>query len=339
MKTKFQQMMVASFVAMGIFWTGTTITHAEPTSNIQQQIDVLESDIQKLDNSIVESMVKIEELEKEIGTREKEATQIKAEIQTAEEKYKITLEHYMERLKYIQLEGDPYSNLFLLILSSEGFSDFIHRSFLVSQIIESDQEFLDSLDEQQKELTDKKNALEKTLQELGKKQTALKNEKTELERKKESVLNQIEQLKERQRIQQLTPTPSWFPQTSLPNNISYSSDKAKSVISNAYQYLGVPYVWGGTTPNGFDCSGLTQYVYRSVGVHLPRVARDQQNFGTQIPLQQIQPGDLVFFGKPAHHVGIYIGNGQYLHAPQTGDVVKISNLNPSRVSSVSRVLH
>ncbi|WP_052352903.1 C40 family peptidase [Neobacillus dielmonensis] len=119
-----------------------------------------------------------------------------------------------------------------------------------------------------------------------------------------------------------------------------SPEAASKVIAYAKQFLGVPYVWGGSTPSGFDCSGFTSYVFRnSVGISLPRVSRDQQNFGTRIPLSQVQPGDLVFRGSPAYHVGIYIGGGQYIHAPQTGDVVKIASFNPSKFTSASRVLH
>ena len=117
-----------------------------------------------------------------------------------------------------------------------------------------------------------------------------------------------------------------------------NSATANSVIANAKQYLGVPYVWGGSTPSGFDCSGFVSYVYRSVGISLPRTSRAQQNVGTRISLSQVQPGDLVFQGSPAYHVGIYIGGGQYIHAPQTGDVVKMASFNPSKFSTASRVL-
>ncbi|MCM3569504.1 C40 family peptidase [Neobacillus mesonae] len=118
---------------------------------------------------------------------------------------------------------------------------------------------------------------------------------------------------------------------------SSGSASAGSVISIAKQYLGVPYVWGGTTPRGFDCSGFVQYVYRQAGVSLPRVSRDQQRVGTSVPLSQVQPGDLVFRGNPAYHVGIYIGGGKYIHAPQTGDVVKIATFNPSKFTNAKRV--
>jgi len=93
----------------------------------------------------------------------------------------------------------------------------------------------------------------------------------------------------------------------------------------ALQYLGVPYLWGGSTPAGFDCSGLVMYVYAQLGIQLPHYAADQYLSGTPVARSDLQPGDLVFFDGLTH-VGIYIGNGQIVHAPHTGDVVRISNL-------------
>ena len=104
------------------------------------------------------------------------------------------------------------------------------------------------------------------------------------------------------------------------------------VVGIAMQYLGVPYVWGGATPAGFDCSGFVQYVYAQVGVSLPHQAAAQWNYGTPISEDQLEPGDLVFFDGLGH-VGIYIGGGQFIHAPHTGDVVKISSLSDSWYSA------
>jgi peptidoglycan DL-endopeptidase CwlO len=100
------------------------------------------------------------------------------------------------------------------------------------------------------------------------------------------------------------------------------------VVGIAMQYLGVPYVWGGASPSGFDCSGLIMYAYAQIGVSLPHHAASQYAMGVAVSRDALQPGDLVFFNGLGH-AGIYIGGGQFIHAPHTGDVVKISSLSDS----------
>jgi cell wall-associated NlpC family hydrolase len=104
------------------------------------------------------------------------------------------------------------------------------------------------------------------------------------------------------------------------------------VVGVAMRYLGTPYVWGGSSPGGFDCSGFVAYVFGQVGVSLPHYSGAQYGYGTAVPRDQLQPGDLVFFDGLGH-VGIYIGGGQFVHAPHTGDVVKISSLSESWYAS------
>jgi cell wall-associated NlpC family hydrolase len=98
------------------------------------------------------------------------------------------------------------------------------------------------------------------------------------------------------------------------------------VVGIAMQYLGVPYVWGGSSPSGFDCSGFVMYVYSQVGVSLPHYTGAQWGMGVPVSYGDLQPGDLVFFDGLGH-VGIYIGGGEFIHSPHTGDVVRIDSLS------------
>jgi peptidoglycan DL-endopeptidase CwlO len=105
-----------------------------------------------------------------------------------------------------------------------------------------------------------------------------------------------------------------------------SSTLGGQAVAIAEQYLGVPYVWGGASPDGFDCSGLTMYVYAQLGVSLPHNAAMQYSLLPKVPLSDLEPGDLVFFNGLGH-VGMYIGGGMMIHAPHTGTVVQIASIS------------
>lgn len=101
-------------------------------------------------------------------------------------------------------------------------------------------------------------------------------------------------------------------------------------------FLGTPYVWGGSTPRGFDCSGLVQYVYAGCNIDLPRTTYGQIDCGIPVSLGELMCGDIVFWGN--YHVGIYIGDGMYIHAPQSGDVVKYSSMSNYCPTSARRLI-
>ncbi|MCW2539754.1 MAG: Cell wall-associated hydrolase, invasion-associated protein [Frankiales bacterium] len=113
---------------------------------------------------------------------------------------------------------------------------------------------------------------------------------------------------------------------------------ASTAVAAALSQLGKPYVWGAGGPDSYDCSGLTMWSWAHAGVNLPHQSAEQQGMGTPVDRSQLQPGDLVFFGSPAYHVGMYVGNGMMVHAPTTGDVVKVSPLSMmSDYSGATRV--
>ncbi len=110
------------------------------------------------------------------------------------------------------------------------------------------------------------------------------------------------------------------------------SGAGQAAVNVAAQFLGVPYVWGGTSPSGFDCSGLMQYVYKQLGYTINRVAEDQMKNGVPVSRENLQPGDLVgFYSSPGGgyigHIGMYVGNGIMIHAPHTGDVVRYAEID------------
>jgi cell wall-associated NlpC family hydrolase len=102
---------------------------------------------------------------------------------------------------------------------------------------------------------------------------------------------------------------------------------AQVAVNTALAQQGKPYVWAAAGPSSFDCSGLVQYAYKAAGISLPHSSGAQASMGTAVTRAQLQPGDLIAFYSPVSHIGIYIGNGQMVHAPTSGDVVKVASID------------
>ncbi|MDQ2722566.1 MAG: C40 family peptidase, partial [Actinomycetota bacterium] len=117
-----------------------------------------------------------------------------------------------------------------------------------------------------------------------------------------------------------SPKPATAAMPALPPGSSSGAGALQAALSK----LGSPYVYGATGPNAFDCSGLTQWAFKQVGISIPRTAEAQAGSGTPVSRDQLQPGDLVFFYSPVSHVGIYAGNGNVVHASTEGQPVKVA---------------
>jgi cell wall-associated NlpC family hydrolase len=159
--------------------------------------------------------------------------------------------------------------------------------------------------------------------EIAQLQEQERQRQAELERQLQARLAAQQQAASEQAI--APPTVSVTPSPSPTPTVTPPPSRYGGVVGIAMRYLGTPYVWGGASPAGFDCSGFTMYVYAQVGVSLPHNAAAQYGYGTPVSRSALQPGDLVFFDGLGH-VGLYVGGGNFIHAPHTGDVVKISSM-------------
>lgn len=267
-----------------------------------------------------------------------------------------------QRLRELYVNGNGDSTLEVL-LGSASLDDIITRLDAVQRVSQQDATVLNAVKRYRKEvetrrasLTSARAAQAQLVQERAAQKSSIEGTISEQQQLLSSVKGEIAQLQAeeqqrqaelaaqaRQRLaaqqaaaaaaaqtQQATAAPvvpTYVPDPVYDPNLP--APRYGSVVSIALQYLGVPYVWGGSSPStGFDCSGFVMYVYAQLGVSLPHNAAAQYAYGTPVPRDQLAPGDLVFFDGLGH-VGIYIGGGQFVHAPHTGDVVKISSLSDS----------
>jgi cell wall-associated NlpC family hydrolase len=220
-----------------------------------------------------------------------------------------------------------------LLLDSKSVSDFMSRVKFLNAMGVRDAEIAASLRGQ-------KALLEQQVVELKQGQAAAESLEFELRARKLEVMARVQERQamiaqaklELQGFLEAEAARRAAEQTALMGEVLSGANargivvQPGSPVETALSYHGVPYVWGGEKPSGFDCSGLMLYVFRQHGVNLPHYSGSQFRLGERVDFNDLQPGDAVFFGSPIHHVGMYIGGGYYLHAPRTGDYVKISKL-------------
>jgi len=253
--------------------------------------------------------------------------------------------------------GGPV-DMIAVLLGTTDFNDFITRLELLNRISGSDAELVASIKADSARVTRSKTALENReneqialRREAASKKAAVQTAVSRQAAFTASLNSEVKKLIQAEEARLARIAAELARQAAARNSgtrrpSSRTTDLSKlgaphpEALAAARKFVGVPYVWGGTTPSGFDCSGLMLYAYRQVGIALPRTSRSQYRIGAFIPENRtdlLEPGDLVFFGyggdsNRVHHVGMYAGNGVYLHAPATGDRVKFSSLT-ERISS------
>lgn len=291
--------------------------------------------IQECDNKIEYNMNKLTELKEQIIEKENDIKDNEKEVEAAQKKVDERDDKLAERLRGIQLNGgiEVTSMQYLdAVFSSGNILDALKKFSLVSQICDSDKKLISEAKESQKRLMDIQAGIEKEHEELQKNEEDVGKQIKELEDQK---LNLLKYVHDNNGVL------NYDMSITIPVTLSDDiTGEARELIEEAEKNLKVPYLWGGDSPKGFDCSGLMQYVFKSQGINMPRMSQEQQSFAKTISINEIKPGDLVF-NKPSEstHVGMYIGDGMYIQAPHTGDVVKISGLLNSNMKYAGRVLN
>ena len=275
--------------------------------------------------------------------------------------------HIADRLRALYVNGDGGGAVEVL-LGAESLDDLLGRLDMVQRVGNQDAKVLNDVTQFRKEVKQRRENLKRArasqariVAQRASQQRAIEGQIAQQKRMLAGLQSEIRQLQEEEALRQAqlaaqararlaeqeraaeaaarvqATQATAVPESSTSTSPSDSGEEfipaaAPSqyggVVGIAMQYLGVPYVWGGSTPAGFDCSGFVSYVYAQVGVPLPHHAASMYGYGTPVSQSDLQPGDLVFFSGLGH-VGIYIGGGQYVHAPHTGDVVKISSIDRS----------
>jgi cell wall-associated NlpC family hydrolase len=230
-----------------------------------------------------------------------------------------------------------------VLFSSNSFDDLVTQLNMMERLGNSDVDTVRSIAAYQQDIKDRRVKLDadkKSAAKLVTERAAQKNQVLGLQNKLEQmtagIKNEIKQLE----AQQAAAAQAAAAQAAAASNSGTSGGGGggpvpdpggsgnSSVVAIAQRYLGVPYVYGGASPSGFDCSGLVMYCYAQVGVSLSHGATDQQRASTPVPISALQPGDLVFFGNASYsyHVGIYVGGGSMINAPHTGAVVSYGSI-------------
>jgi peptidoglycan DL-endopeptidase CwlO len=324
---------------------------AQTLKSVQTQTQDSEIKLENLDNQIESIMSQINDNKKQITITEQNIKVAENELKKAQDDITAEKDLFGERMRAMYINGsEGYLDI---ILSSKGFNDFLSNIETVTKIIEYDQKVIKDLNLKQDELNKKKEALNTQNSKLLALESDNENKLVQLNSDKAEQNKLIVQAKAQERLyaSKVSASQSVINETlkqieAIRNSVpKYSPSRgsvpisSNAVIAYASNFLGTPYLWGGTTPSGFDCSGFTQYVYRHFGVSLGRTTYDQINNGYAVSKDQLQPGDLVFFGTGSPtHVGIYVGNGMYINAPHTGDVVKIASVNRSDFITGRRVM-
>jgi peptidoglycan hydrolase CwlO-like protein len=316
-------------------------------SAAQKKYNYLNTRLQILDEKISDNMNDIDNINKKVDEVKANISVTQQGIDKAENDINDQQDKYDKMMKSMYA-NESSGGYISILLDSKGLSDFISKVDIIQKVTQYDNNIISNLKQRRAEVQSQKDALasdmsnlsvlknesEKKLADLNRQETADAWLATKAQADEKAAIASSSSLKaqvaelseksEEMKVQALAAV-NFGPASINRGSVKYTGSNA--ILNYAYQFIGLPYVYGGTTPAGFDCSGFVQYVYGHFGVSLGRDTYAQIDDGTPVT-GALQPGDLVFFGDPTapHHVGIYVGGGQMIDSPCTGQTIGIHYL-------------
>lgn len=224
----------------------------------------------------------------------------------------------------------------LALLFSDDPDDYLDRASVLDRITLHQAGELKDLQGALRELAQERADATRRLGELEKSRKAVSRHKRTVEQKLTRARQLLNSLPSAERAAYDRASRSGRDDMPGPGDAAHASGRAGAALAAARSALGRPYVWGANGPTGFDCSGLVQWSYAQAGVSLPRTSQAQAHAGRRVPLSQARPGDIVTYRSDASHVGMYVGNGQVIHAPYPGAPVRYDPVGMMPVSAVTR---
>jgi peptidoglycan DL-endopeptidase CwlO len=340
------------FAVLAVALLAASSATGEPAgvASKQAQAESVLAQIQSLDASLEHAIEAYNLANEKLKAIRSDLRENQVELQIAETNLKRAQSALASRVVAIYTSGESDSTLDVLV-GSRSLVDLVDGLEAVDRVSEQDAEVLGDVQQfraqvkrqrallkharaQQAQLVAERAATKASIESrLSERQSMLSSIRSEIVAIRAAERRRQAELERQARARIAAPQPlipelaAAAPVAEAPSALPPAAPaKFGGVVGIAMQYLGIPYVYGGSTPAGFDCSGFVMYVYAQVGVSLPHNAAAQYGYGTPVDRSQLQPGDLVFFNGLGHN-GIYIGGGNFIHSPHTGDVVKISSLS------------
>jgi cell wall-associated NlpC family hydrolase len=352
---------------------GGNVAWAEPAAITQAktEAELLQARIDDLNNQLEAAVEDYDYAKTKLSQTSAAAKKTQAKLTRAEN----DLERVRARLtaRVVEIYKQGHLGMLDTIAGAASFSDLINRLGLLERVSAQDSKLAQEIDTYRTQVSDRKNELAAQLQEektltadtasarkkveerlaanekalAGKEKQIAQLQKAEAARQaklaaaareaaRKAALAEAARKRALAALRATRLGPSGG--SASVNVFVPSTADSSDVVSISMKYLGSPYVWGGSSPSGFDCSGFVLYVYAKVGVSLPHSSRMQYGSGLAESRADLQPGDLVFFGNPIHHVGIYIGGGKMINAAGTGLGVRIDSIDRGNYSGACRII-